>query len=444
MKTSSTLTNLPRDLGGGLILRTATERDIEPLAEFDARIHGDDGPDQRVGAAVRNLLQGRLPTCGPQDFTIVEETRTGQIVSSLCLLSQIWSYGGITFPAGQPEFVGTDPAYRNRGLVRKQFDLVHEWARERGQMMLGITGIPYYYRLFGYEMAVDLDGWRAGFAVNVPALADGSLEPYQVRPATEADLPFIAQCYDYGRRGLLLSTLRSAAEWRFELLGKDEDHVEYRVMRIISTPDGEPLGFFSHLPYLDTGLLVCQMCELKPGVSWMAVAPTIIRALWQAGQEIEQRAQQKCTNFAFMLRENHPIYTVAEGQLPRRKDPYAWYLRVPDLKGFLNLIAPVLEQRLADSICVGHTGELALSFYHSLLCLRFEQGRLAAVEERQRDTDPSPGAAFTGLSFLQLLSGYRALAELEYAAQDTWARPPARVLLNILFPKQHSNMLPVL
>ncbi len=434
---------LPWHLGDGLVLRAATADDVQALEDFNARIHGDEKPDPRVGVAVRNLLQGRLPTCGPQDFTVVEDAG-GRIVSSLCLLSQTWSYAGIRFPAGQPEFVGTDPQYRNRGLVRKQFDVVHQWARQRGQMMLGITGIPYYYRLFDYEMTLDLDGWHGGYEANVPALAADASEPYLVRPALEADLDFINQCFEYGQRHRLVVNHRSREEWRYELLSKDEGHVNYRVMRIIQTPEGEPLGFFNYYPYLDTSMVVCTFCELKPGVSWLAVAPAVIRAVWQGGQEVAASTQEPCKMFCFSLAEDHPLFTAAEANMPRRRDPYAWYIRVPDLKAFLRLITPVLEQRLAESLCAGHTGELTLGFYRSALCLRFEQGRLAEINDWQQDTSHWPMAAFTGLSFLQLLTGYRTLAELEYAAQDTWANSTARVLLNVLFPKQPSHMHPVL
>ena len=56
--------------------------------------------------------------------------------------------------AGLPELVGTHPDYRRRGLVREQFEVLHRWSKERGHLMQAIAGIPYYYRRFGYEMAV--------------------------------------------------------------------------------------------------------------------------------------------------------------------------------------------------------------------------------------------------------------------------------------------------
>ena len=114
-------------------MRRSTPADAEPLAEFNSMIHSDlglDKPDERIGAWVRDLLTRSHPTFDAGDFTLVEDTRTGRIVSSLNLISQTWTYAGIPFRVGRPELVGTDPEFRNRGLVRIQFDGVtaRDWS----------------------------------------------------------------------------------------------------------------------------------------------------------------------------------------------------------------------------------------------------------------------------------------------------------------------------
>ena len=119
---------------------------------------------------------------------MVAEAETGRIVSSLNLISQTWTYEGIPFGVGRPELVGTLPEYRNRGLVRTQFDEIHKWSTERGELVQAITGIPYYYRLFGYEMALDLSGWRMGYEPNVPKLKAGEKEKFNIRLAVNNDL----------------------------------------------------------------------------------------------------------------------------------------------------------------------------------------------------------------------------------------------------------------
>ena len=70
-------------------------------------------------------MSGKHPSFGVGDFTIVEDIRSGDIVSSMNLIDQTWTYAGIPFEVGRPELVGTLPAHRNRGLVRKQFEVIH-------------------------------------------------------------------------------------------------------------------------------------------------------------------------------------------------------------------------------------------------------------------------------------------------------------------------------
>jgi hypothetical protein len=86
-----------RELGNGLILRRSTPADAEALADFNGRVHSDDGPnkpDERLAAWTRDLLERAHPTFDVGDFTIVEEHGSGKIVSSLNLFSQTWTYAG--------------------------------------------------------------------------------------------------------------------------------------------------------------------------------------------------------------------------------------------------------------------------------------------------------------------------------------------------------------
>ena len=135
-----------RTLDDGLILRRATMADGERLAEAHADLHRDPGveePDAAVAAWVRDLMERPHPTFEPGDFTLVEEERSGRIVSSVCLISQTWSYGGIEFGVGRPELVATHPDFRQQGLIRAQFEVIHEWSAARGERMQAISGIHW-------------------------------------------------------------------------------------------------------------------------------------------------------------------------------------------------------------------------------------------------------------------------------------------------------------
>ncbi|MHB1319177.1 MAG: GNAT family N-acetyltransferase, partial [Anaerolineae bacterium] len=280
------MTETQEDLGNGLILRRATRADTEALADFNSRVHSDNGwdsPDPGVGAWVRDLMTGPHPSFDVGDFLVVEDTTNGTIASSSNLISQTWSYAGIEFGVGRPELVGTHPDYRRRGLIRKQFEILHRWSAERGELVQAITGIPWYYRQFGYDMAMNLHGARRGPETGLPELKAGETEPYVVRPATAADLGFIADVDAFARRHSLVNCVRSAAQWAYELSGHNHGNAVHFELRVIETGTGEPIGYLAHPPVRWGSNLCAIRYELKPGVSWWAVTPPVLRYLKATG-----------------------------------------------------------------------------------------------------------------------------------------------------------------
>ncbi len=436
---------LLRDLGDGLVLRRATVDDTEALMAFNMAVHQDlDEPEVGIDVWTRDMMRGDHPTTGAGDFLIVEDTRTGAIASSLCLIPQTWTYAGIPFGVGRPEMVGTAPEYRRRGLVRAQFDVIHEWSAARGEMVQVIGGIPWYYRQFGYEMALELDGGRFGYRADVPDLAADEADPYRIRPATEADLPFIARAYEHGMRRGRVACLRDAAQWRYDLAGHSAGSDMRLELRLIETASGEPVGFFGHPPRLWQAGIYVTVYELAPGVSWLPVTPTVLRYLRTVGDAYAAAEASPFTTIHFDVGAEHPVYRVMPSRLPGASRLYAWYVRVPDLAGFLRQIAPALDARVADSILVGHTGELALNFYRTGLRLAFAAGRLTGIEPWQPTSDVRGDAAFPDLTFLQLLFGYRSLDALTQSFPDCMVRDDgARALLDILFPQQVSHVWPI-
>lgn len=434
-----------RDLGGGLILRRAALEDQDTLVRFNSIIHSEsDEPDRYVAGHTYDLVNGRLPGFQAEDFTIVEEPGTGEIVSSLCLIPQRWAYEGIPFQVGRPEIVGTARAYRRRGLVREQFAEVHQWSKQRGDLVQVITGNPWYYRQFGYEMALTLGGGRMGYGPNIPPLKPGETEVYHIRPAATHDLPFIGRLYDLAMERQPIHCLRSDALWRYELCGRSEYNLNRKTLHIIEHTSG-PVGFFALTPWLWGQDIWLSAYEIQTGVnvavSWVDTTPTVLRYIWLAGEEYARREGKSLERFAFGLGAEHPVYDLFADCLPVLRKPGAWYLRVPDLPGFLNHIAPALQKRLASSTLAGYTGKLRISFYRDGLILSVTKGCLEQVEAWMPSQDEWGDAAFPGLTFLQLLFGFRSVEDLEYAFPDCWVhdRRTANVL-NALFPKRPSDI----
>ncbi len=429
------------DLGDGLLLRRAREEDIEANAVFQAVVQADP-PDfsrlDHIGNWVRQLMDGSHPTCRAPDFLLVHDTRKDLIASSLGLLSHRLAYDGIEIPAGMPELVGTHPDYRHRRLVARQFDEVHRWSEERGDLLQMVDGIPWYYRQFGYEMAVQRHG---GLDLPPSALPKEMPEGLRVREAIQGDAAFIARTYDHAMRRYRLTCNRDESFWEFELAGREGFTTVSRKLEIVETVDGEPRAVFNHVPILlAEGHTWTPFLEVAPGVDWSAPLEAALHFLRELGTSYAVRDEETFAGAALVLGVDHPAYRVLEGSGGRPRRPYAWYLRVPDLPAFLRRVGPALAARLVGTPYEGHRGTLALSFYRTGARLRFEKGELAEVSAWRPATDDIGDAAFPDLTFLDLLFGHRSVGELADARPDVQIHEQEG-LLRTLFPEQPSFLM---
>ncbi len=447
--TAQDILALPRDLGDGLVLRESTVADTEAVSDFDAQIfqERDTGePAEWARWWTRDMMTTN-PAVGPGNVLLIEDRRAGRIASAIHLIPQTWTYDGIPLGVGRPELVGTHPDYRRRGLVRELFRVFHARSAARGDLMQGITGIPWYYRQFGYEMCLSLEGGRRVAPTDVPALKHGDAEPYTLRPATEADLPLMQAADAHTNRDDLFAAVRDDAYWRYFLTGMSDAAAPSRRVRVVADAAGRSVGFVAHMGqvFKSNGSLFMYRFALVPGVSWPTVVPSVLRALSDTAREYAARDGREWTALVCETGEPHPAFTATPSLFSRRIPPFAWFIRVPDVAAFLNHVAPALERRLAASDCAGHTGNLWLSFYRSGVRLTLVEGKITAEATADPEgRDANPDASFPDLTFLQLLCGHRTLAELEYAFADVRVRSDAtRALLDALFPKQPSNVWPI-
>lgn len=438
---------LPRHLDDNLVLRWATEDDTDALAELNAYVFSEsDSPDEAIEVWTRELMRGDHPAVKPNDFTVVvDESNDGKIVSTLNLISQTWTYDGIPFGVGRVELVATHPEYRRKGLVRQQMEAIHAKSAARGELMQAITGIPWYYRQFGYEMALDLQGGRRLYSINISRLGKDESEIYRLRPATVEDIPALSQLYNVYCSYNLVSRVRNETEWKYELTAVSEKSLTYRRFHVIERiADNEPIGYLEI--FFWPNITAVRELAILPGYSWRGIGEFLTRANKTLADEQSQKEKRETPreDITFSLGLHHPIYEALGNQLEKQSQPYAWYIRIPDLPAFIQKIAPVLELRLQNSVVEGFSGDLRLNFYRSHIKLVFEQGKLKEIGTYEKAKVQDGDANFPDLTFYQLLLGYRSLEELRYAFPDCFVRNErAVVLLNALFPKKTSNVIPL-
>jgi hypothetical protein len=354
---------------------------------------------------------------------------------------------------GQPENVATDPAYRHRGLVRALFEMVHARSAAEGHLVQVITGIPYFYRQFGYEYVLDLGG---RYYIGLAGIADkpnDEAEPYRLRPATLDDVPHLMALYNQRRSASLIWNETSEAYWRYHITGwtmpavRDQDPTLVglfgRLFMIVDNT-GQICGYTRLGARRAWPNLPVYALELAPHVSWYAALPSLLRALRDQGERTPVVASysKPLSELCFHLGRTHPVYDLLHGfPAARFEPPYAWYVRVPDGPAFIRHITPCLEKRLAASVLSGYTGALTFDFYRGGLQLTLEQGRISASEPWQAPPfGGSPDAGCPPLVFLQRLFGYRSLADLRAIFPDVWANESAILLINTLFPAQPSTV----
>ncbi len=463
MESALALPTYVDDLGNGLIRRWSTAADEAKIGACLAAVFRDkpeDPPNQKMINRLAILFSPGQPLMGPGDFAVVEDRSRADrpIVACACLWSHCWSYGGIPFGLGRPEYVATLAEYRNRGLIRAVFEMLHARSAAHGDLVQAITGIPYYYRQFGYEYALDLGGGRTILVASIPPQKEGEAELCRIRPTRESDVQAIMALYDQQAAGSLVWNEMTEDRWRYYITVLDtpvvqrqapgEVGAERRLFMIVDRAD-QVCGVFGFATHRRGGTAYVGGLIMARHINWQAAMPSLLRALVQAAADIPDASSasldgtnpEPMRELTFNLDKFHPAYDVWDRLAWHQEPPYAWYVRVADVPGFLRHVAPVLERRLAESVLTGYTGELKIDLYRGGLRLRFDNGKMVEAEPwRAPDYGDEAPAGCPPLVFLQLLFGRRSLAELRDSYPDLWTNAKATLLVNTLFPKRPSTV----
>lgn len=406
-----------KELGNGLILKSvADERDVERLAAFNGIIH-----DKDVAAMTRALIFHH-PNTRPDHWLFVEDRAIGQVVSSLCLIPWTWNYDGVELKAGEMGIVGTLEAYRRRGLVQALVTRFDELLREGEYDLSPIQGIPYFYRQFGYEYAIPLEG---GLRVELHLIPDAPLEEsprYTFRQATLGDLPALMRLYDEAVGDLSISAVRDEASWHY-LLGPSLGTEMAAETWLVLDEMRQPAGYF-RIPQqgFGEGLIVNEVSRLSSDATLTALC------------QLKALAAERDKPY---IRLNVPADSVL-AQTARYRGAhdlgtYAWQIRLVDIGRLLRKLSPVLERRIAASPFAGLTQNVCLNLYHEAFELHFEGGELTAVESL--GFSERAGIRIPPSLVAPLLLGYRSREELAQAHHDVSVWGEWRHLVDVMFPK---------
>lgn len=339
----------------GIEVRRATDADLEPIAALQV---------DRNGAEWEPMVRALFAHAevGPGAFTVAVDR--DRVVSSLCLLSASLRVGGVGVPVGQPEFVATVAGHEHRGIVRAQMNVVHRWSEGRGDLAQIITGIPYFYRRFGYEYAIAFPRVR----VLTPGLSLSMPEGWSVRRATPDDAPEIVRLHAHAQTGVPLVATRDEKWWRWSL-GVDDPAPSYVAERERAVHGIARIGAGASRMF--------DFATTVRGVAYdtLDACNALLAEATRLGKPVAIEERGRHTGPAEAISYRHPGH-------------YALYVRVADPVALLDRLRPVLSERLAASPRAATSGRLLLSTYSSSIVLTYERGEVGSVEAGPPQQDP--------------------------------------------------------
>ena len=286
-------------------------------------------------------------------------------------------------------------------------------------------------------MTLNLGYAREVSLTDLPELTEEQKEVFTFHPAVVEDIPFLQNLHHQRQKEVLFSISMDESDWRYLLTEKDREDVNGRQVVLIKNTSGQPVGMLVHAAILEENTFSATAFEIdEKSTSWHKIIPSALHYLAAAGK----KQNPELCKIGFMLACNHPVYTLSRNFLPEENKGYAWYVRVSDLPLFLQKITPVLNERLKNSAFREYSGEICISFYKNGLKLCFEKGSISDVQK----WDPQSGNAsvrFPAETFLHVLFGHRLIDELQYIYPDCFARPAAKDMFEVLFPKQPSWLM---
>jgi hypothetical protein len=403
-------------LKDGLTLKSIhTIDDLERWALFQAQIHGEG-----VAEMSRALLLYH-PATRPEHWLYIEEVATQRIVSALCLIPWRWRYDDVELRAGEVGIVGTLEEFRNRGLSRA-LTLHHQKLLHEGEYDLSpIQGIPYFYRQFGYEYTLPLEGgWHLELR-DVREVAPG----FTIRPATEADIPVLMPMYEDAARDLAVSACRGEDEWRFILTHSRDTELAADYYMLLDVA-GQPAGYAGVQRFgFGEGLNVSEVSRLRSDEAIALLG--FMKAL----------ASERDKPFIRLIPpEKTTLQKIATAWGAKDSGRYAWQINIPNAARLMRSIGSVLERRISNSPFAGLSDAVHINLYREGVVLHFEAGKLARVEA-------VPGSQWEPISlppllFAPLVLGWRSADQLSDIYPDVGIVAERKPLVDVLFPRMES------
>lgn len=387
-------------------IRTARSEDIEGIAELIGdRIGDEDARETEIALRDPDFDRNRWFVAASGD----------DILSTAAIFPGRLRFGDVTMVAGTIEFVATREDAEGRGLVRRLFDEIHRTASSRGEMVQWIVGITYFYRKFGYEYAIPVDGMHLFPVGGAPEMPAG----WSVRAARAEEIEMIVAAQESYAGAADVSI--TATKWLWETYRRSPSY------QVVVAEGPKERGYGRIYAWEDDRYLTDIVVQSADAAAALANA---------AGDDGQ-------SDLSILSRPAARPYL--DQLAPWTPSGDAYYLRVDDPVALLEAIRPVLDRRLAAADNL--EGDALISLYGS--SIRFTYGNRRIGPVRREGAVPGPisegGSGVAPDRIVSLILGPLGAAGLAELHPDVNLGEQAD-LMRALFPPQtcdvHSWVVP--
>jgi len=384
-----------------------TSEDYEQFYEVMRRSF----PDEDVTSIVKRFVEHH-PEMINTDYFMVKQG--DEAVAGLVLIPQRWSIEGVELNIAEMGCVGTVPEHRKKGvqcILNNEFDT---YAKKKGYDMCVLAGIPYFYRQFGYQYAVELDYETIIETDKLPVETSLASREFEEGDIAEAD-----RLLEHTQSRYLVHSVRTQEIWRMQQETGTYGAEPFKATAILK--DEILIAYYRW--WVEEEVFNIKELALKDE-SYVEAITACIRqnAMKQDAEKIKTKLSHEDIFSKYL-----------KGLGAEQNKPYGWQIKLLDPRSFLEKLGPVLEKRLADSEFKGLTKELVMNFWKYVIKMEFKDGKLVSVEpvsEAKRVLGMNPYAS------IQLFLGYRNREDLEYAYPDFYIRGGNEGLIDVLFPRK--------
>ena len=414
----------PQELEDGLIMRNATKEDIPALLEHFKAVHGKGVVDQ-----LRTMLEN-YPRFSWDDSFIIANQDSGEVVSCVILLQNVWLLEGIEILTVEMEAVGTLDSHRYKGHIRLLNEEFEKRATEHNPTVMTIAGIPEFYRNFGYEYAASLGGGYPVSPTLIPKPSEDEKDPITFEEVDSQKFPeFLKFREKYLPRHTWYRkiTPESARYLIYDTTSPEQEAFYFYLVK----EEGKTVGVF-FLARWENRLDILELY-----LDNYKHTDIVLRFVLRKADEWNGIPVRVAPPNQARVREFVSARTQA-----MNVSAYAWYVKIPSIPRFFKSVAPLLKGRLKETEFHDFTGDLTVTTYKEGYTLTFEKGAFKDITEKEEKNPDDYHLRIPKNQLTRLLMGYETLDEIMSHEPDVMCAATLRPLVRLLFPKLRAMVDP--